>query len=99
MASGKIAAPSYGKALSVDTVSLEITSVAANSVSQSDNTIDASKTGYTPLGIVGYSIVSSGLVAFRLYMVSGGEIRGRFRNMTSSAVSSRATIYVLYEEN
>lgn len=88
-----------GSMLSVMSVSLSIASVPANGVSSGDNTIDVTRDGYTPLGIVGYSIVSSGLTAFRLYMTSAGIIRGRFRNMTSNALTSTATIYVLYRES
>lgn len=83
---------------SVDTVSLPIASVPANSGSGSDNTASATKTGYTPLGILGFNVTSSGLMPFRLYMTSG-TIRGRFRNITNSAISSTATIYVLYAKN
>lgn len=87
-----------GSMLSVSTVSLSIGSIPANTASSTNFQADASMAGYTPLGIVGYNITSGYIFPFRLFMVDG-IITGRFRNFGNSAVTTTATIYVLYRKN
>ena len=67
---------------------------AANSLSGAI-TINISKTGYTPLGIVGFACGSSG-AAMEQASISGTTATLYIRNVTSSAISKDCTINVLY---
>lgn len=80
-------------ALTVDTYTQAYTA-AANSLSGAI-TIDVSKTGYTPLGIVGFACGSSG-AAIEQAVLDGTDAKLYIRNVTSSAISKNCTINVLY---
>ena len=67
---------------------------AANSLSGAI-TINVSKTGYTPLGIVGFVCGSSG-AAMEQATINGNTATLYIRNVTTSAISRDCTINVLY---
>ena len=79
--------------LTVDTFTKAYTA-AANSLSGAI-TIDVSKTGYTPLGIVGFACGASG-AAMEQAVLDGTDAKLYIRNVTSSAISKNCTINVLY---
>lgn len=67
---------------------------AANSLSGAI-VIDVSKTGYTPLGIVGFACGAGG-AAIEQARISGNTATLYIRNVTTSAISRDCTINVLY---
>ena len=79
--------------LTVETFTQAYTA-AANSLSGAI-TIDISKTGYTPLGVVGFACGSSG-AAMEQAIINGNTATMYIRNVTSSAISRDCTINVLY---
>lgn len=84
--------------LTVDAVTTGTISVAA--AGNESGTLSAAKTGYTPVGIVGYRFPgtgSSNAALFRLYL-SGSTINYSVRSV-SGAISSTLVVYVLYRKN
>ena len=79
--------------LTVDTFTQAYTA-AANSLSGAI-TIDITKTGYTPLGIVGFACGAGG-AAMEQALLNGNTATLYIRNVTSSAISKNCTINVLY---
>lgn len=91
-------------ALIVDQVSLDNFSVSADS--PAETTISASKTGYTPVGVVGWRITNattSGTRAdyLRAYVLSlsGTTLDVGVRNGSSSAAKVKITVDILYRKN
>jgi hypothetical protein len=85
----------YSKLLTVESNSNTV-SVPANGTN--NGTFSVAKTGYTPIGIVGWQFPdtnSSHLFLPRLYL-SGNTCHWLARNTTSSAYSGDLTVYVLY---
>lgn len=61
-------------------------------------TTSASKTGYTPIGVIGYDINGSGMSninIFKMY-ISGSNVAFRVRNNYTSSWTGTITFYVLY---
>ena len=61
-------------------------------------TTSASKTGYTPIGVIGYDIDGSGqsnINIFKMY-ISGSNVAFRVRNNYTSSWTGTITFYVLY---
>ena len=69
--------------------------------------ITTARTGYTPVGIVGFSIENatnggSGntqCMSNRIYLNSSGNVVWWIRNISASAVKIKATAYILYSKN
>ncbi len=79
--------------LTTDTFTQAYTA-AANSLS-GVIVIDVSKTGYTPIGIVGFACGSSG-AAMEQAVLDGTDAKLYIRNVTSNAISKNCTVNVLY---
>ena len=81
----------------VATVSTGSFNIAANNVIET--TVSIAKTGYTPLGIMGYNITGSGVsfcFPYHLYL-DGNTVHYAFRNRnTSQATGVVLKLYVLY---
>lgn len=60
---------------------------------------DIQKSGYTPLGVVGYSTNSAGVLIQQCRVISSGAVRLTMKNTTSSEQSNKAIIVVLYQPN
>ena len=98
-------AQSEGMVLIVDQVSADNISVSANSAT-STTAITATKTGYTPIGVVGWFITSASSsgtnanqVVPNLLRVTGSQVSYVLRNVGSSASKVKLTVYVLYRKN
>lgn len=86
--------------LVVDTVTSSAVSVGGNDTKAFD--VDVSKTGYTPLGIVGYDWDGTGKSHFIMYnlTVSGTTAHVSFLNDYGTSRSGMSiTLYVLYKSN
>ena len=86
--------------LVVDTVTSSTVSVGGNDTKAFD--VDVSKTGYTPLGIVGYDWDGTGKSHFIMYnlTVSGTTAHVSFLNDYGTSRSGMSiTLYVLYKSN
>lgn len=83
----------------VGSVTTSAISVAANGVTNTQS-VSASKSGYTPIGVVGYtkSGSSSGYVFLATMYIEGTNIMYLLRNTFSSAAAVTTTFYVLYEK-
>ncbi len=81
----------------VDTVSTGSFNIAANNVRET--TISIAKTGYTPLGIMGYNLSGSGVsfcFPYHLYL-DGNTAYYAFRNNSNGQVTGvTLKLYVLY---
>lgn len=83
--------------ITVETVSTSSFNIATNNAVET--TISIAKTGYTPLGIIGYNLTGSGVsfcCPYHLYS-SGNTAYYAFRNNGNGQVSvTRLDLYVLY---
>lgn len=96
---GGITAGGHPSGLTTQKVDVSFTNVAANSAAEITKT--ATKTGFYPLGVVGFSVANGSLVMRRCYLSaqSTGSCTVTFnvRNVSSSAVSSSdASAYILW---
>lgn len=85
--------------LSVDTVSSE--SVSISSGGYQTVSISATKTGFTPIGIIGYEITGSNsqnIEAYRMYL-NGTNAEARLKNVGPNTYTPSVTFYVLYKSN
>ena len=91
---------SGGTALLVDSKTTPSFNIAANNVAETS--LDVSKTGYTPLCVVGYNPTGSGvsyLIPYHVYL-SGNSVYYAFRNNNNTQRTGiTITFYVLYKEN
>ena len=86
--------------LVVDTATASDISVSANSTKAFQ--VDVTKTGYTPLGVVGYNWSGTGRSHFIIYnmSLSGNTVSMAFGNENGNARSGMGiTLYVLYKSN
>lgn len=83
---------------SVQTKSISISNLSANSSQTSSATI--TRTGYTPIGVVGTQVNNGGLVINAAY-ISGNTLYVRYRNVMGNTdiTTATGTIYVLYVSN
>lgn len=83
----------------VGSVTTSAISVAANGATTTLS-VSASKSGYTPIGVVGYTKAgsSSGYVFLSSMYLDGTNIIYLLRNTFSSAATVTTTFYVLYEK-
>lgn len=72
-------------------------SVAAAGTSRFD--IDISKSGYTPLGVVGYDLQYGGLQVVNIGLSSASVATIWLYNATNTAISPRPSVIVLYRPN
>lgn len=71
------------------------------------NTVPITKTGYTPVGVVGFRIAnatSSGVngtrcMCYGAYLVSSTEARVYIRNLSSATAKFQITLYILYQKD
>jgi len=79
--------------------------VTVNTGSVQSASVSASKTGYTPVGIVGITkaVVGSGnvnaVVISQYYINSSGNASAIFYNASSANRTMTVTLYILYEKN
>lgn len=91
--------PTPQTSLLVETKTTSSFNVSANTVLSATQSVDVSKTGYTPLGIVGTGSNNNNLNILRAN-ISGTTGYIRVHNPTSSALSGvTVTLYVLYLKN
>ena len=87
----------------VDTKTSENVTVNTGSVQSAD--VSASKTGYTPIGIVGITkaVVGSGnvnaIAITQYYINSSGNASAIFYNASASNRTMTVTFYILYRKN
>ncbi len=88
----------FGTMLAVDTVDSAALSISAGGTEAI--TASAAKTGYTPIGVVGWSLPGSGssyAAVFRCYL-SGTTLNASIRSV-NAAITSQFRWYVLYRKN
>lgn len=85
----------------VQTVEVDNVSVAANNIGWQN--IDATLTGYTPVGVVGYEVsnasssgVGSSFAFVYCCRMNGTDVQIGWRNTNSSASKVKVTVWVLY---
>lgn len=79
-------------------------SVTVNTGSVQSANVSASKTGYTPIGIVGITkaVVGSGnvnAVAITQYYINGSTASAIFYNASAANQTMTVTFYILYKKN
>lgn len=83
--------------IAVDVVSRSSFNIAANNVAET--TINVEKSGYTPIGVIGWNLIGSGVsyvVPYHLFTDTTKAYYG-FRNNSNGQVSvTRLDLYVLY---
>lgn len=86
--------------LTVDTTLQTVGAVAAGSIK--DFTIDVAKSGYTPLGVIGFNIGAGGgcgMISIRLGGSNIVSVRIRNNGNTTSSDNTDCRVYVLYLKN
>ena len=85
--------------LTVETTELSSASLAASGSGNSSGSI--SKTGKTPMGIVGIEKggAGNGDVAFTAYYLSGSNAVVSLRNLATSSRTVTCTVHVLYKKS
>ena len=102
--SGQIATNTAALArISVQAVEVDDQTVGASTYTSTPITLDASRTGYTPIGIVGYNISNATNGGARCSFISvyqmdltGTTVTVNLRNHNSGAAKIKVTVYVLY---
>lgn len=75
-------------------------SISANSVLATTQSATVSKSGYSPIGLVGTAANNNSVIIMRAEINSSGTIYMRLSNPTSSAISSVTVYaYVLWQPN
>ena len=85
--------------LVVDTC--EVTNIAISAKGYKNQDITVSKTGYEPIGIVGYLLGGSGSTWVNVYicrLANSTTARIGLREMSDAAVTITVTVYVLYRK-
>lgn len=99
-------AQSEGTILTVDGVNADNISVAANSAT-STTAVTITKSGYTPIGVVGWFVTSASssgannnwVVPNLLRVTSSTQASYVLRNVGTAAAKVKLTIYVLYRKD
>lgn len=83
----------------VESTTISTTSISANTAAEFTKTV--TKSGYYPIGVVGFSCVNGSLVARRMYIdtIASGSCRAvaNVRNVSSSSASaSSVTMLILW---
>lgn len=103
-------AQSEGTVLSVSTVTADNISVSAASTGgnygYTDGTVSVAKSGYTPLGIMGWQIAnasSSGTGSpapfLAISVITGTTLTYRLTNYRTANIKVKITYYILYKKN
>lgn len=86
--------------LTVDTILQTVGTVTAGSIK--DFTIDVAKSGYTPLGVIGFNIGAGGgcgMVSIRLGGSNTVSVRIRNNGTSTSSDNTDCRVYILYLKN
>lgn len=82
----------------ITTGTVEKTGSAISGGSYGEVTVSATKTGYTPIGIIGYKITGTNvqnIVPYQMYL-NGTTAIAKLRNVGSNSYTPTVTFYVLY---